>query len=112
MRRIRFPNDEHELCLQNVRCRSLLRKKPCPECLLRHVNPATRDVQRKDPTLSVCPYRSTLTGDDPKPLVLTSTTANWFTLTNHRRDGFSAPRMEPLCEPLNRLRLIPHSTLP
>jgi hypothetical protein len=106
-----FPERRNiEPCLQNVRCCLLLRKKPCPEGLLRHVNPATRDVQRKKPTLSVCPYRSTLTGDDPKGLVLTSTRANWFTLTNHRRDGFSAPR--PLDEPLNRLRWIPQVTLP
>jgi len=88
----------------------LLRKKPWPECLLTQVNPATRDVQRKKPTLSVFPYRSTLTGDDPKGLVLTSTTANWFTLTNHRRDGFSESKS--LCEPLNRLRWIPQVTLP
>jgi len=71
--------------LQNVRCRVLLRKKPWPECLLTQVNPATRDVQRKKPTLSVFPYRSTLTGDDPKGLVLTSTTATWP--TRQRRSG-------------------------
>jgi len=46
---------QHERCLRNVRCCLLLRKKPCPEDLLRHVNPATRDVQRKKPTLSVWP---------------------------------------------------------
>lgn len=101
---------KHERCLQNVRCCLLLRKKPCPESLLRHVNPATRDVQRKKPTLSVCPYRSTLTGDDPKSLVLTSTHAGLFTWTNHRRDGFSESK--PLREPLNRLRWIPQVTLP
>ena len=72
--------------------------------------PGDAGVQRKKPTLSVCPYRSTLTGDDPNGLVLTSTKANWFTLTNQRRDGFSESK--PLREPLNRLRWIPQVTLP
>src|SRR6188508_1486474 len=100
-------NGQH---LQNVRCRLLLRKKPCPEGLLTQVSPATRDVHLKKPTLSVWPYRSAFTGDDPKGLVLTSTTARFLTVTSHRRDGFSESM--PLREPLNRLRWMPHSTLP
>jgi hypothetical protein len=104
-----FPERQQQRCLHKVRCRLLLKKKPCPECLLTQVNPATRDVHRKKPTLSVRPYRSTLNGDDPKGLVLTSTTAGLFTSTNQRRDGFSESKP---AERLNRLRWMPQLTLP